>query len=99
MADFKKDESRPSNEVESRNSENDEEVPREDLDSTTEPSERTITVNDPEQAPQPQVKEADIPPDGGYGWVVVICSFLINAHTWGINSVNIEFFLIFLGIC
>lgn len=29
------------------------------------------------------------PPDGGYGWVCVVCTFLINAHTWGINSVSI----------
>ena len=26
------------------------------------------------------------PPDGGYGWICVACSFFINAHTWGINS-------------
>lgn len=26
-------------------------------------------------------------PEGGYGWVCVICTFFINAHTWGINSV------------
>lgn len=25
-------------------------------------------------------------PDGGYGWVNVILVFLINAHTWGLNS-------------
>lgn len=30
----------------------------------------------------------DVPPDGGYGWVCVICVFWINAHTWGINSVG-----------
>lgn len=24
--------------------------------------------------------------EGGYGWVCVMCTFLINAHTWGINS-------------
>lgn len=28
----------------------------------------------------------DIPPDGGYGWVCTACVFLINAHTWGVNS-------------
>lgn len=40
-------------------------------------------------ADQPQVeekKEVDEPPDGGYGWVCVVCTFFINAHTWGINS-------------
>ena len=26
-------------------------------------------------------------PDGGYGWVCVACVFLVNAHTWGLNSV------------
>lgn len=29
----------------------------------------------------------DATPDGGYGWICVACVFLINAHTWGINSV------------
>ena len=40
-------------------------------------------------ANQPQVEEKmkdDEPPDGGYGWVCVWCTFFINAHTWGINS-------------
>lgn len=31
--------------------------------------------------------QQDQPPNGGYGWVCVACCFLINAHTWGINSV------------
>ena len=31
---------------------------------------------------------ADVPPDGGYGWVCVGCSFMINAHSWGLNSVG-----------
>lgn len=31
---------------------------------------------------------SDGPPDGGYGWICVGCVFLINAHTWGINSVK-----------
>lgn len=38
---------------------------------------------------QPQIgesREPDEPPDGGYGWVCVACTFFINAHTWGINS-------------
>ena len=37
--------------------------------------------------PQGEEKiEVDAPPDGGYGWVCVMCTFVINAHTWGINS-------------
>ncbi|KXJ92559.1 major facilitator superfamily domain-containing protein [Microdochium bolleyi] len=28
----------------------------------------------------------DIPPDGGYGWIVTFCVFMANAHTWGINA-------------
>ena len=32
--------------------------------------------------------QEDVPPDGGYGWVVCACVFLINAHTWGVNSVG-----------
>ncbi|MCJ1308081.1 Tubulin beta chain (Beta tubulin) [Agyrium rufum] len=59
----------------------------------TDPTEDTQTLNGvdretkAEQAvtadsPPPQ----DEPPDGGYGWVCVACIFLINAHTWGINS-------------
>jgi hypothetical protein len=27
-------------------------------------------------------------PDGGSGWVVVGCIFLINAHSWGMTSVR-----------
>ena len=30
----------------------------------------------------------DEAPNGGYGWVCVACCFVINAHTWGINSVG-----------
>lgn len=25
-------------------------------------------------------------PNGGYGWVCVVCTALINGHTWGLNS-------------
>lgn len=38
--------------------------------------------------------EDDVPPDGGYGWVVVACAFWINAHTWGINSVRLHGYII-----
>ncbi|RMZ80475.1 hypothetical protein DV737_g2996, partial [Chaetothyriales sp. CBS 132003] len=30
--------------------------------------------------------EEDVPPDGGFGWVCVLCNFFINGHTWGVNS-------------
>lgn len=36
-----------------------------------------------------QSQGVDEPPDGGYGWVCVACVFLINAHTWGVNSVRL----------
>ena len=42
------------------------------------------------------VSTEDKPPDGGYGWVIALCVFLANAHTWGINSswgVLLEHFL------
>ncbi|CAF9910590.1 MAG: hypothetical protein HETSPECPRED_010110 [Heterodermia speciosa] len=41
---------------------------------------------DEEPAASPSIQKPDLPPDGGYGWVCVACCFLINAHTWGINS-------------
>lgn len=28
--------------------------------------------------------------EGGYGWVCVVCTFLMNAHTWGINAVRLQ---------
>ncbi|TKA66920.1 hypothetical protein B0A49_08472, partial [Cryomyces minteri] len=34
----------------------------------------------------PSEAKLDVPPNGGYGWVCVACCFMINAHTWGLNS-------------
>ncbi|KIX99828.1 uncharacterized protein Z520_04464 [Fonsecaea multimorphosa CBS 102226] len=36
--------------------------------------------------PHDAVSVEDVPPNGGYGWVCTACVFLINAHTWGLNS-------------
>ena len=41
-----------------------------------------------EYTPQHASEREDIPPNGGYGWVCVACVLMINAHTWGINSVR-----------
>lgn len=30
------------------------------------------------------------PVDGGYGWVCVFATFLINCHTFGVNSVSLR---------
>ncbi|OHW96085.1 major facilitator superfamily transporter [Colletotrichum incanum] len=35
--------------------------------------------------------------EGGYGWVVVGCVFLINAHTWGLNSSYAVFLAYYLN--
>lgn len=57
---------------------------------------RTTAGQDADVA-QPVEKEVvDSPPNGGYGWVCVLCCFWINAHTWGINSsygVFLQFYL------
>lgn len=41
-----------------------------------------------EAPPEDAVSQVDVPPNGGYAWVCTACVFLINAHTWGVNSVS-----------
>jgi hypothetical protein len=50
---------------------------------------KTVVDVESEKTPSPDSKVEDVPPDGGYGWVCVACCALINAHTWGVNSVNL----------
>jgi hypothetical protein len=50
-------------------------------------SETIVPSPDPE-SPVATQNKPDVPPDGGYGWVCVACVFLINGHTWGVNSVS-----------
>lgn len=37
-------------------------------------------------ADQSPISTSEPPPNGGYGWVCTMCTALINAHTWGLNS-------------
>jgi hypothetical protein len=48
---------------------------------------KEIDDNEPEDA----VGQEELVPNGGYGWVCVVCMFWMNAHTWGINSVRLYF--------
>lgn len=56
-----------------------------------------ITKADPTQHDNASIEEgavhatSTVLADGGYGWVCVAAVFLINAHSWGINTVNIPF--------
>lgn len=56
-------------------------------DETREISDATAQCDPTVEIP-PAEQQVDEPPDGGYGWVCVLCVFLINGHTWGINSVS-----------
>lgn len=49
-------------------------------------SEKTIEAGESDHIREGN--KVDVPPDGGYGWVCTACVFLINAHTWGVNSVS-----------
>ncbi|KAI4248125.1 MAG: hypothetical protein L6R40_001214 [Gallowayella cf. fulva] len=57
---------------------------------TTEPdpspagSEKTVVAGH-DSAPT-EYTPVEPPPNGGYGWVCVAACFMINGHTWGLNS-------------
>lgn len=54
----------------------------------TAPSEHNSTTTfELTEPPANAIDVEDVPPNGGYGWVCTACVFLVNAHTWGINSV------------
>lgn len=61
---------------------------------STDLSDKALSKNDPvDNGPVTSDTEQAQPlapteVDGGYGWVCVVCVFLVNAHTWGINSVR-----------
>ncbi len=46
-----------------------------------------IAIQVEDETPHHASEREDISPNGGYGWVCVECVLMINAHTWGINSV------------
>ncbi|MCJ1406895.1 hypothetical protein MMC19_000965 [Ptychographa xylographoides] len=60
--------------------------PGEPLSDHDDGSEKTVALQDQEQSEGQTSKVADVPPDGGYGWVCVAAVFMVNAHTWGLNS-------------
>ncbi|KAI0025452.1 major facilitator superfamily domain-containing protein [Xylariomycetidae sp. FL0641] len=53
----------------------------------------------PEDAPQPVIQSQPPPQEfeeGGYGWVVIFGVFLLNMHTWGLNSTFAVFLAYYL---
>ncbi|MCJ1352164.1 MAG: hypothetical protein MMC33_002148 [Icmadophila ericetorum] len=56
------------------------------LEESKQSFQNTPDVGLSEQPGSEQVNKVDNLPDGGYGWVCVVCVALVNAHTWGINS-------------
>ncbi|KAI9850045.1 MAG: hypothetical protein M1838_006160 [Thelocarpon superellum] len=47
---------------------------------------KDLAYDDEEKSVLSLDAEPSSSPDGGYGWVCVACCFLIDAHSWGINS-------------
>lgn len=47
-----------------------------------------ILANDGRSSGTQAIDREYVPPDSGYGWVCVVCVFMVNAHTWGLNFVS-----------
>ncbi|PNY28546.1 transporter MCH2 [Tolypocladium capitatum] len=45
-----------------------------------------LDASEKAQSREPEHGAPPPPPDGGYGWVCMVCCATINAHTWGLNS-------------
>ncbi|MDI1488114.1 MAG: hypothetical protein OHK93_007388 [Ramalina farinacea] len=55
-----------------------------------------ILANDGRSSGTQAIDREYVPPDSGYGWVCVVCVFMVNAHTWGLNfayGVFLDYFL------
>ncbi|KAF8581920.1 MFS general substrate transporter [Ramaria rubella] len=61
--------------------------------STQVQTQENVDHNDPiSEKAASVILEGDEPPDGGYGWVIVACTFMLSSVTWGINTTFGVFF-------
>jgi MFS family permease len=56
------------------------------LPAATEPADTDVELSQWTDTQTNITERIDVPPDGGYGWVVCGCVFFINARTFGVNS-------------
>ena len=56
-----------------------------------------IAQGSEQDVPDHAREREDVLPNGGYGWVCVVCLHLINGHTWGINFVSDGLYLFALN--
>lgn len=67
-----------------------------DLEMSSPRSSVELLLDHDQPSPAYVTEKEYVPPNGGYGWFCVLCVFLINAHTWGINfayGIFLDFFL------
>jgi hypothetical protein len=55
----------------------------------------SLPASDVTSAGEEQLREHipadDVPPNGGYGWICVACTFGIMSQSWGLNAVSSTF--------